>query len=275
MNDKIKNDAEKIKNSASQMRKNIITMTYNTGRKGAHIGGSLSIVEIMAVLYLSIMNYDKYNPSAENCDRLILSKGHGAMAQYAAMEQAGIISADQLFTFKNNNTLFTVHPSVCPEIGISYASGSLGMGLSQAVGAALALRLKSNNSAHIYVIMGDGECDEGSVWEAAMSAAHFNLSNITCIIDKNNIQNDGETKSIMNSDSLTEKWRSFGWIVSEADGHDIISLLKSFGCSDNLPKAIICHTVKGKGISFMESNPKWHNGVLNETQYHIAMSEQS
>lgn len=269
------NDINKIENAAAQIRKNIIKMTYNTGRKGAHIGGALSLAEIMAVLYLGVMKYDKDNMSDPLRDRLILSKGHGAMALYAAMEQAGIITEEKLFTYMERDSRLTVHPSLNPEIGIDFATGSLGMGLSQGVGTGLALRLKKNDTSRIFVIMGDGECDEGSVWEAAMAAANYKLGNLFCMIDKNGLQCDGDTGSIMDKGDMAAKWRAFGWNVREADGHNVGELLKAFeNRGTDMPVAVICNTVKGKGVSFMEGNKEWHRTALNEKQYEAAMAEQ-
>lgn len=270
------NDIGKIENAAAQIRKNIIRMTYSTGKKGAHVGGALSLAEIMAVLYTAVMKYDKDNMSDPLRDRLILSKGHSSMALYAALEQAGILTEEELMTFMKRDTRLTAHPSANPGIGIDFATGSLGMGLSLGVGTGLAMRLKGNNTSRIFVIMGDGECDEGSVWEAAMSAANYRLDNIVCLVDKNGFQYDGDTKEVMDMGDMAAKWRAFGWDVREADGHNIGELLKALdNTGGGRPAAVICNTVKGKGVSFMEAGGKdWHKGTLSDKQYEAAMAEQ-
>jgi transketolase len=256
------------------MRKDIIEMTYRVGSHGAHIGGSLSMVEIMAVLYMNILKYDKNYLTSELRDRLILSKGHGAMALYAAMKQAGIINAEELLEFKKDNSRLSVHPQLLPELGIETASGSLGMGLSMGVGIALALKKKKNLSSRVFVVSGDGECNEGSVWEAAMSACHFGLNNLRHIVDYNNLQYDGLTSVILRDVVTSEKWRAFGWQVIEVDGHNICELVAAMKVESDKPVCIIAHTIKGKGVSFMENNAFWHAGNLREEQYKQALAEQ-
>lgn len=265
--------------AARQMRIDIINMTRACGNTGAHIGGSLSLVEIMAVLYLEIMRYDAKNPSWEDRDRLILSKGHGVMAQYAAMRQLGILTSEELLTFKQDKTRLFAHPSMCMDIGIEFSSGSLGQGLSLGVGTALALRRKGNIESHVFVVLGDGECDEGSVWEAAASASHYALSNLTVIVDRNRLQYDGPTCDILQMDDLAQKWSAFGFLSQTADGHSVAELARcmrqsSAAVGHGKPTAIIADTIKGKNVSFMENNPSWHNGALSKEQYRLAMLEQ-
>ena len=266
---------ERCTAAAASIRSDLIKMTYNTGTTGAHIGGSLSIVEIMSVLYLAIMNYNPTKPNNESRDRFILSKGHGAMAQYAAMKQAGLISDEELQTFKQNNTFLYAHPSMNIEKGIEFSSGSLGQGLSLAVGTALALKMKKNYTSRVYVLLGDGECNEGSVWEAAMSAAHYKLDNLTVIIDKNKLQYDGETKYVLGLAPFEEKWKSFGFETVTIDGHNVESLINAFAKEHkNKPMCIIANTIKGKGVSFMENEAKWHNGSLTKELFEQALAEQ-
>lgn len=262
-----------IASSAREMRRDIIRMTYSTGRTGAHVGGALSLVEIMAALYLEILHISSSDPEDDRRDRLILSKGHGVMAQYAAMRQAGLLTEEDLLSYKKHNTNLSAHPSMNPALGVEFSSGSLGQGLSQGVGSALALRRKGNNS-RVFVILGDGECDEGSIWEAAMSASHFNLTNLVAIVDENQLQYDGTTSLTMNLAPFGDKWRSFGWAVDEVDGHDLSALLKVLSLQFSRPHVILARTVKGKGVSFMENEPKWHNGRLTQEQFEQAMAEQ-
>lgn len=266
-------NTEEILNRAKLMRKRIVDMTYSTGSVGAHIGGSLSLVEIMAVLYLDVLKLDKNNLKSEERDRMIFSKGHGAMALYAAMEQSGIISAEEIGKFKHNGYCLSAHPSKNSLYGIEFSSGSLGQGLSLAVGTCLALKRKKNNMSKVYVILGDGECDEGSIWESAMSAAHYHLDNLVAIIDNNKLQYDGETKNILSLEPFDLKWESFGWVVKRVDGHSIEQLRAALLESTGKPYVIIADTVKGKGVSFMEGKPSWHNGVLTEEQYRQAVRE--
>ncbi len=268
------NLVKKCKEASKRMRINAIKMTHNVGNVGAHIGGALSMIEIMSVLYLGVMKYDIKNPLMEKRDRFILSKGHGVIAQYAALKEAGFLTDEDLLTFKQNETQLYAHPSMNLKMGIEFSSGSLGQGLSLGVGTALALKQKNNTSSRIFVLLGDGECDEGSVWEAAASANHYQLSNLVVIVDKNNLQYDGQTKEILSMDPLEEKWKSFGWKVLSINGHSEKDLLTALNSNSNVPIAIIANTVKGKGVSFMEDNVLWHNNRLTENQLIQAMEEQ-
>ena len=264
---------QSMEQSAIEIRKDIIKMTYNTGFMGAHIGGSLSLAEIMAVLY-SKANINKVNIVNEDRDRIILSKGHGVIAQYAAMKQAGILSDDDLLTFKQNDSLLSAHPSLNRLLGIEFSSGSLGQGLSLGVGVSLALKKKKNLTSKVYVILGDGECDEGSVWEAAMSAAQYKLNNLIAIIDKNQLQYDGKTTDVMNIDNLADKFKSFNWETITVNGHSCDEIAKAIISEHTLPLAIIANTIKGNGVSFMSGDYTWHNHRLTEEQYIQALEEQ-
>lgn len=264
---------ERCKKAASEIRKDILKMTLGTGNTGAHIGGGLSMVEIMAVLYAGIMKYDTQSPGWEERDRFILSKGHGALTYYAALSYAGFIPKDELYTFKTNGTKLYGHPSINPEYSIEFSSGSLGQGLSLGVGVCLALRNKCNHTSRTFVLLGDGECDEGSVWEAAASASHYHLHNLVAIVDKNKIQYDGWTESVLSMESMLEKWESFGWEVVSVDGHDVGQLYNALTMKTDKPLAVIANTVKGCGVSFMENNPIWHNSRLTQEQYNQAIEE--
>jgi transketolase len=268
--EEIINRCEKV---IKEMRKDSLWMALNAGSSGAHLGGGLSLIEIMAALYLGVMNYDAKNPRMESRDRLILSKGHGVLPLYAAMRQIGLIPYEDLQTFKSNNTYLTGHPSMNLDKGIEFSGGSLGQGLSLGVGTCIALKRKGNNGSRVFVVLGDGECDEGSVWEAAMSAAHYKLDNLVVIVDNNGIQYDGRTSEILGLGNLADKWTAFGWQTYNVDGHNIKELYDSLTIKSNKPIAIIANTVKGKGVSFMENNPAWHNGRLTKELYEKAMAE--
>ena len=263
----------KCQQAAAEIRRDIIEMAYAAGNLGAHLGGSLSMAEILAALYIGTAKFDSNNLEWEERDRIILSKGHAALALYPALAQAGILGKDELNTFKKNGSRLSGHPSLNGLPGIEYASGSLGQGLSLGVGVCLALRKKNNLSSRVFVLMGDGECDEGSVWEAAASASHFQLNQLVVIIDGNHIQYDGETSRVMSMEPMPEKWKSFGWDAQEVDGHNIGALLDAYGIKGSKPLAIIADTVKGKGISFMEGNWRFHNSRLSEAQYQQAVAE--
>ena len=268
--DQIKN----IKNFAFQVRKNILEMAASAGASSAHFGGALSITEIVSTLYAHQMKIDKKNPKWEERDRFILSKGHACLAYYAALCEIGYISKEELKTFEKNDTNLLGHPVANRNLGIDFSNGSLGMGLSLGIGVAIASKKKKKNF-DVYVIVGDGECNEGSVWESAMAAPHFKLDNLYVVIDKNNFQQTGSNEEIMNVANLKDKWSSFGWHTVELDGHNIEELYNFFnkGKTINKPKAIIANTVKGKGFSFSENNNDWHHSILNKSFYEKAMNE--
>lgn len=270
-------DKVKTENLAKQVRKDIVDLTYRVGTSGTHIGGSLSMVELITVLYRDILSLNKENPLDENRDRFILSKGHGAMAMYAIMHRIGILSDAEMETFKKNGSKYATHPLINPEKCIEFSTGSLGHGLSLGVGTALALKLKKNEKSKVFVMMGDGECDEGSVWEALMSANHYNLDNLILIIDRNHLQLDGQVDEIMKLNSLENKFRSFGWDVSNIkNGHDvenIYNILDEVKQNQVRPHVVIAETVKGKGVSFIENKYNWHIGVLSQELYEQACKE--
>lgn len=247
------------------MRKDILLMTKATGSTGAHIGGAMSLVEIMYALYFAVADYKN--------DCIILSKGHGVMAWYAVFNQLGLLKKGELESFKKNETRLYAHPTANSSLPIEFASGSLGQGLSLGVGEALADKMLSNTSK-TYVIIGDGECDEGQIWEAAMSASHFKLDNLVAIVDLNKIQYDGQTSEIMSLGSIEEKWKSFGWDARFVDGHNVSLLIDALSSDHSgKPLVVIASTIKGKGVSFMENNPLWHNHSLTDEQYLEALKE--
>ena len=264
---------EKCKEASDRIRRRIIEMTYSTGKTGAHLGGSLSIVELLAGLYAGVIRFRPLDPNWEGRDRVILSKGHAALALYPALVEAQIIDEAELAAFKQDGSRLGGHPSLNGLPGIEYASGSLGQGLSLGVGACLALKRKENKDSRIYVFLGDGECDEGSVWEAAASAAHFQLNNLVAVIDMNAIQYDGYTKDVMDMSPFEKKWQDFGWSTVSIDGHNVEEVLDAYNHRSDKPLAVLAHTVKGKGISFMENNWKFHNAALSNEQYEQAIAE--
>lgn len=255
------------------MRIDCLRMAVAAGGSGMHFGGSLSMIEIAAALYLKKMQVKEGYFTNPNRDRVIISKGHGVPAVYAALHQAGILSDEQLDSFKTDDTVLYGHPCINAEIGMEFSTGSLGQGLSQGVGTAIGLRHKGNLSSRVYVILGDGECDEGSVWEAAMSASKYNLSNLTAIVDRNRLQYDGATDDVMPLDSLSGKWKSFGWNTVEIDGHDMEQCYPAFAAVYDRPTVILANTVKGKGISFMENDFAWHHKQMTKKQLKQAREE--
>jgi transketolase len=259
---------------AAHMRNNILKLAFMAGKKGAHLGGCLSVVEILATLWCGKLKIKQGEPLWPDRDRFILSKGHASLALYTAMEAAGTISEEQLLTFGQNGSLLSTASSLVPGLGLEFSNGSLGLGLPYAVGLALAAK-RLQKPHHIYVLMGDGECNEGSVWEAAMSAVHYQLSNLTVIVDYNRMQSDGNCSDIMNV-QLAGIWKGFGWkVIVVEDGHNTDHLLAAFNQTrqEPLPLVILACTVKGKGISFMENNNKWHHGSLSGEDYDQAVKE--
>ena len=263
-----------VKDFAYECRKNILEMALVAGANSSHFGGALSIVEIVSTLFASQMRFDKSNPNWIDRDRFILSKGHACLTYYSVLNQIGYISKEELKTFEQDGSNLLGHPVLNKKIGIDFSNGSLGMGLSIGIGVAIALK-KLQKQNKIYVIVGDGECNEGSIWEAAMAAPNFKLNNLYVIIDNNGFQQTGTNSEIMNSNNLKEKWSSFGWHSTELDGHDIPKLINYFENMKKIdkPKALIAKTIKGKGFSFSENNNDWHHSVLTKSIYEKAIKE--
>ena len=263
-----------IKNLSVNIRKKILYTALNAKENSSHFGGSLSNVEIISCLFSEFLNINKKNIFSEERNRFILSKGHGCLAYYAALSEYGYINLQNLENFESNESVLLGHPVMNRKIGIEFSTGSLGMGLGLGIGVALAF-LKKKMKNHVYVVMGDGECNEGSVWEAAMSAPNFDLQNLTCIIDHNKFQQTGSNDQIMKNGNLKEKWESFQWNVIELDGHNIADLYNAFKKTFNnsMPKMIIAHTIKGKGFTFSENNNDWHHQVLTQNKYNEAIKE--
>ncbi len=258
---------------AQNMRKNMLDVSLAC-KVSVHMGGGLSLVEILATLYGAVLKFDKTNPFWAQRDKFILSKGHGVLGYYSALYEVGLIDKEKFFSFQSNESDLIAHPVMKIPLGIESSNGSLGHGLSMAIGLAIASRKKELNN-NIYVLLGDGECNEGSVWEAAMSAAHYQLENLTAIVDHNGLQSDGICRNVLDSGELAKKWLSFGWEVYEVNGHNVSELYHAFTAprEEKRPKVIIAHTVKGKGVAFMENNNDWHHNRLTENLYNRALEE--
>lgn len=261
---------------SKRMRKNVLTLALAAGNNGAHLGPSLSIIEIMATLYGGIMKVDAKDPEWIERDRFILSKGHGALGYYTALAEAGFITLEELNTFEKNGGDLPGQPTMNMKKGIEFSSGSLGLGLSLGVGVALSGK-KRKKDFRTYVLLGDGECNEGTVWEAAMAASHFRLDNLVVIIDHNKMQSDGVCNSVMAMSDMENKWTSFGFKAYTVDGHNIPEIYRTLKSTSNQqegkPIVVIANTVKGKGVSFMENNGEWHHNRLDQEQYQLALSE--
>ena len=255
-----------------KIRKSILDTSLAAGASSSHFGGSLSTVEILVTLFEKILNFKTNEPLWENRDRFILSKGHACLGYYSMLAEKGFFSKDSLNLFEKNDSFLLGHPVINKKKGIEFSNGSLGMGLSLGIGVALAAKIRNKNFK-TYVLIGDGECNEGSVWEAAMSAPHFQLKNLTAILDNNNLQQTGSNKEIMSSSNLEKKWTSFNWHTITVDGHNTDELEKAFNVESNKPKLILAKTIKGKGFKFSENNNEWHHKVLTKNQYDIAIQE--
>jgi transketolase len=269
-------DEEYIRNLdliAVKIRKHIIEMLYRA--KSGHPGGSLSAVEAIVALYFYHMRHNPKDPKDPNRDRFVLSKGHAAPTLYAVLAECGYFDVSELLHLREINQMLQGHP-VCTYIpGVEASTGSLGHGLSFANGIALAGKLDKKDY-RVYVMVGDGETDEGQIWEAASAATHYKLDNLTALLDRNFLQIDGKTEDVLRLESVRERWSSFGWHVIEVDGHDIeeiINALLAAGDEKNHPTMIILNTVKGKGVSFMENNIDFHGVPPNEMEYKLAMKE--
>ena len=250
---------------ANEIRKGALTAVYS-GKSG-HPGGSLSIADILAYLYFEEMNVDPTSPKNPDRDRFVLSKGHACPALYATLALKGFFPVEELKTFRKLGSFLQGHPDMKHTPGIDMSSGSLGQGISAACGMALSGKISEKNY-RVWTILGDGECEEGQVWEAAMFAAHYKLNNLCAFIDFNGLQIDGDIRQVMNPTPLDEKFRAFGWNVICIDGHsfDEIEAAVEAAKTSPLPTAVIAKTVKGKGVSFMENEAGWHGNAPNDEQ---------
>lgn len=265
----IKNLEEKAK----KIRRHVIKMIYNA--RSGHPGGSLSCVEIITTLYFHKMIHNPLEPKWKDRDIFILSKGHASPTLYATLAEIGYFHIEELGTLRKLNSRLQGHPDYNRQLpGIEVSSGSLGQGLSIACGIAISYKLDKKNNK-VYVLLGDGECDEGQIWEAAMFASHYKLNNIVAIIDRNKYQIDGKTENIMSLEPFADKWKAFGWNLIEIDGHNIREIIVALNNTDRdrKPIAIIANTIKGKGISFMENDNKFHGKAPNSEELKIALKE--
>ena len=257
---------------AALIRRDIVDIVYRSS--AGHIGGSLSETDILVALYYEVMRIDPENPGWADRDRFILSKGHSIDAYYCVLADRGFFDRKELLTYSQFGSKLIGHPN--RQIpGVEMNTGALGHGLSIGVGMALAAKMDKKDY-RVFVLMGDGELAEGSVWEAAMAASNYRLDNLVAIIDRNGLQISGKTEEVMAIEPLGEKWKSFGWSVSVIDGHDFSSICSALSEDRkvrNMPSLVIAETVKGKGISFMENEPKWHHGVMTPEEYKKACEE--
>ena len=265
---------KKIESLAREIRKKILLMAFSAGQSSAHIGGALSSVDIISTLYDEVFQINKKNINDENNDRFILSKGHGCLSYYAILNHLGFISNDELLTFEKDGSNLLGHPVKNKEKGIEFSNGSLGMGLSIGVGLAIGYK-RLNKKNKVYVILGDGECNEGSIWESFMCANKFNLDNLYVFVDNNKFQQTGSNDDILVNNNLYEKLATFGWNSNKIDGHNIEQIYKflTTKINNHKPNIAVCETIKGKGISFFENNNDWHHSVLTKKNYDLALNE--
>ena len=258
---------------ANKVRKNAVTAVYSAA--SGHPGGSLSIADLVTYLYCEVMNVDAKNPKMADRDRLVLSKGHTCPALYSILAYKGFFPEEDLKTFRKSDSYLQGHPDMNKVPGIDMSTGSLGQGISAAGGMALSAKL-DNKDYRVYTILGDGELEEGQVWEQAMFAAHYGLDNLTAFIDFNGLQIDGDITKVMNPTPIDKKFESFGWNVVICDAHDFNSLENAVNeakATKGKPTAVIMKSVKGKNVSFMENNAGWHGSAPNSEQYEQAMAE--
>ena len=259
--------------TATKVRMGIIEGVFNA--KAGHPGGSLSVADTLTYLYMARMNVNPEDPMMADRDRLVLSKGHTAPALYSVLAHRGFFPVEELKTLRKIGSRLQGHPVLGKIPGVDMSTGSLGQGVSAACGMALSGKI-TNDTYKVYAILGDGEIEEGQVWESAMFAAHYQLDNLVFVVDNNNLQIDGPITQVMNPYPIDEKFAAFGWHVITIDGHDFDAIEKAFNEAEtvaNQPTVIIQKTVKGKGVSYMENNVAWHGAAPNEEQYNIAMSE--
>lgn len=266
-------EIQELSRRARRIRRGIVDVTGWSG--GAHIGGALSQTDIMTILYFKYLNIDPKNPHWDDRDRFVLSKGHGGVGYAVVLAEKGYFDPELLKEFNHSGSSFGMHLDGNKVIGVDASTGSLGHGLPMAVGMALGARVRGK-SWRTYCIVGDGECDEGSIWEAAMCAHHYKANNLICFVDRNRMMIDGPTETIMSLEPLADKWTAFGWAVKTVDGHDFKALAEAidFGLAyQDGPVCIIANTIKGKGVDFMENKPGWHYGGLDSGL--IAKAKQS
>ena len=270
----MKQDCIRIQKMAHQLRRDVLNMGVRSGNK-CHIGPSFSCAEIISALYFSFLDIKPDQPHWEDRDRFIISKGHAALIVYAALAHRGYFDSSELWNVKNTGSMLQGHPDMNKTPGIDMTSGSLGHGLSLGFGIAWGLRRQKKESK-VVVLLGDGDSQEGLVWEAAMSIPAKKLNNVIAVLDYNHMQSSGSVDTILPMEPLVDKWKAFGWHVLEVAGHDVCQILEALNAAahhDQRPSIIIAHTIKGKGVSFMEHNNAWHACHITEEEYRLAMEE--
>lgn len=269
----MKKNVEELKNIAKVVRKDIVAML--TESASGHPGGSLSAADLLTTLYFNEMNIDPTNPRDVNRDRFVLSKGHAAPVLYSTLARRGFFNVDELKSLRKLGSILQGHPNMNEVPGVDMSTGSLGQGISTAVGMALAGKI-DEKSYRVYTLLGDGELQEGQVWEASMCAAHYKLDNLTAFIDNNGLQIDGNIADVMNPGPIGDKFKAFGWNVIEIDGHDIeaiINAIEKAKTTKGMPTVVVMKTVKGKGVSFMENQASWHGTAPSKEQCELALKE--
>lgn len=269
----MENRVKVLEEKAIELRKTILTMIHEAG--SGHPGGSLSAADYVTALYFDEMNIDPENPKMQERDRFILSKGHACPVLYSVLALKSYFNFDTIYTLRKLGSILQGHPDMNKVPGVDMTSGSLGQGLSCGVGMAIGLKY-DNNPGRVFVALGDGEIQEGQIWEAAETAAKYKLNNLIAIVDNNGIQNDGFTNDIMPLGNIEAKWKAFGWHVIHCDGHDMSDILRAFNDMkkiENLPICIIANTIKGKGVSFMANVPSWHGVAPNKEEFQKAIEE--
>ena len=266
-------DVKELENMAKKVRRGILEEVYNA--QSGHPGGSLSVADILTVLYFNELHIDENNPKWENRDRMVLSKGHCSPALYSCLANKGFFPVEDLKTFRKLDSYLQGHPDMNKIPGVDMTTGSLGQGLSAGVGMAITGKMDKKDY-RVYCILGDGEIEEGQIWEAAMSAKKYALDNLCVIVDNNNLQIDGTVEEVMSPYPIDEKFKSFGFEIIKIDGNNMQEILDAFEVAKNVkgkPVCIIAKTIKGKGVSFMENQVGWHGKAPNEEQYRMAMDE--
>ncbi|KAB2953603.1 transketolase [Heliorestis acidaminivorans] len=266
---------DSLEDRARKIRRHIITMTHSAG--SGHPGGSLSAADIVSALFFAELKVDPQNPQWPDRDRFVLSKGHAAPVLYAALAEKGFFPLEEIKNLRKIGHFLQGHPDMKKVPGVDMSTGSLGQGLSTAIGMSLALKLDQKES-RVWALLGDGELQEGQIWEAAMAASHYKLDNVTAFVDYNGLQIDGTLEEVMSCDPIAEKFQAFGWQVIEIDGHNIAEILSAIATAKETkgkPTCIVAKTIKGKGVSFMEDQVGWHGNAPNAEQYEKAIAELS
>ena len=264
---------DELKKEAAGMRARILEMIYHA--QAGHPGGSLSAADMVTALYYRMMKIDPQNPHWEDRDRFILSKGHACPVWYAALAERGYFDKSQLGTLRQLNSILQGHPDMHKTPGIDMTAGSLGHGLSVGIGMALSGKLRKKDY-HVWIVIGDGESQEGSIWEAAMSGARWKLDNLTAVMDCNNLQNDSYVDQTMPIEPIADKWQAFGWNVLEIDGHDMAAVVQALETAKTVkdqPTIVLARTIKGKGVSYMENMCEWHGKAPSQEQAEVALNE--